>query len=203
MVARGTRSLVRNGAIPFARHRPGIEPRPGRTEDFTNDARYPTSRAEERRVLDRVLRYTHGRPQRPKRADVYRFVSVPTPSHRLPMFSPPLTYATLSTDKYSQIYRILLPICTTLSKLPTIYQTPSLRTYIDAEYGSLEGLYLEILGDFFRHAFDGSGADNFFDAGSCIDGRLTSAWNWCAGLEKKAYFHVFLLTGEFMSLLIR
>lgn len=102
------------------------------------------------------------------------------------------------TDKYSQIYRILLPICTTLSKLPTIYQTPSLRTYIDAEYGSLEGLYLEILGDFFRHAFDGSGADNFFDAGSCIDGRLTSAWNWCAGLEKKAYFHVFLLTGEFV-----
>ena len=23
-----------------------------------------------------------------------------------------------------------------------------------------------------------SGADNFYDAGSCIDGRLTSAWNW-------------------------
>jgi hypothetical protein len=23
-------------------------------------------------------------------------------------------------------------------------------------------------------------ADNFFDAGSCIDGRLTSAWNWCS-----------------------
>jgi hypothetical protein len=30
------------------------------------------------------------------------------------------------------------------------------------------------------------GAASFFDAGSCIDGRLTSAWNWCArglGLE--------------------
>ncbi len=38
-----------------------------------------------------------------------------------------------------------------------------------------------MLADFFRHAFDGSGADNFFDAGSCIDGRLTSAWNWCDG----------------------
>jgi len=53
----------------------------------------------------------------------------------------------------------------------------------------------EILCDFFRHGFDGSGADNFFDAGSCIDGRLTSAWNWCAQLEKKRYFPVFLLTG--------
>jgi hypothetical protein len=44
-------------------------------------------------------------------------------------------------------------------------------------------------------AFDGSGADNFFDAGSCIDGRLTSAWNWCSKIEKKAYYPVFLLTG--------
>jgi len=31
------------------------------------------------------------------------------------------------------------------------------------------------LTDFFKYAFNGSGADNFFDAGSCIDGRLTSA----------------------------
>jgi hypothetical protein len=99
------------------------------------------------------------------------------------------------TDKYSQIYRILLPICNTLSQLPTLYKSPALRAYIDAEYGSLDALYLDILGDFFRHAFDGSGADNFYDAGSCIDGRLTSAWNWCSSLEKKRFFHVFLLTG--------
>ena len=39
------------------------------------------------------------------------------------------------------------------------------------EFGSMDDLYREILGDFFRHAFDGSGADNFFDAGSCIDGK--------------------------------
>jgi len=76
-----------------------------------------------------------------------------------------------------------------------LYASPALRAYIDAEYGSLDALHLDILGDFFRHAFDGSGADNFYDAGSCIDGRLTSAWNWCSSLEKKRYFHVFLLSG--------
>lgn len=41
----------------------------------------------------------------------------------------------------------------------------------------------------------GSGADNFYDAGSCIDGRLTSAWNWCNQLPDKPYFVVFKLTG--------
>lgn len=75
-------------------------------------------------------------------------------------------------------------------------EKPALRAYIEDEFGSEDGLIREILGDFFRHGFDGSGADNFFDAGSCIDGRLTSAWNWCSMLEKKRFFPVFLLTGE-------
>jgi len=103
--------------------------------------------------------------------------------------------ALMFIDKYSQIYRILLPICTTLSLIPTLMQKPALKKLIESEYGSVEDLNREILIDFFRHGFDGSGADNFFDAGSCIDGRLTSAWNWCASLERKRYFPVFLLTG--------
>ena len=40
-----------------------------------------------------------------------------------------------------------------------------------------------------------SGADNSFDAGSCIDGRLTSAWNWCSKIEKKGYYPLFMLAG--------
>ncbi|KAH7887362.1 hypothetical protein F5I97DRAFT_1925819 [Phlebopus sp. FC_14] len=103
--------------------------------------------------------------------------------------------ALMFIDKYSQIYRILLPVCNTLSQIPVVSEKPALRSYIEDEFGSTENCIQEILADFFRHGFDGSGADNFFDAGSCIDGRLTSAWNWCAQLEKKRYFPVFLLTG--------
>ena len=99
-------------------------------------------------------------------------------------------------DKYSQIYRILLPITTTLSQIPNLKNSPGIHRLIEEEFGSIDGLIKEILADFFRHGFDGSGADNFYDAGSCIDGRLTSAWNWCSSIEKKRYFPVFLLTGE-------
>lgn len=98
-------------------------------------------------------------------------------------------------DKYTQVYRITLPICNTLGKIPELMKKPSLRKFVEEEFGSEENLMVEILGDFFRHGFDGSGADNFFDAGSCIDGRLTSAWEWCNNLEKKRFFPVFLLTG--------
>lgn len=46
----------------------------------------------------------------------------------------------------------------------------------------LYGLLLVFVGFwvwvYFR--FDGSGGDNNYDAGSCVDGRLTSAWNWCS-----------------------
>ncbi|KAL1940031.1 hypothetical protein VTO73DRAFT_9366 [Trametes versicolor] len=103
--------------------------------------------------------------------------------------------ALMFIDKYSQVYRILLPICNTLDQIPRIIENPALRSYIEDEWGSPEGLAREILADFFRHGFDGSGAGNYFDAGSCIDGRLTSAWNWCSTLEKKRFFPIFLLSG--------
>lgn len=71
----------------------------------------------------------------------------------------------MEPDKYSQIYRILLPICNTLSQVPKLMEVPSLKAYIVKEFGSERDLHIEILADFFRHAFDGSGADNFYDAG--------------------------------------
>ncbi|KYR00315.1 hypothetical protein DLAC_03055 [Tieghemostelium lacteum] len=96
-------------------------------------------------------------------------------------------------DKYTQISRILNPIVITLGYIPKI-KDPGIINYINETFGSREGLVKTILCDFFKFAFDGSGADNFFDAGSCIDGRLTSAWNWCSKIEKKNYYSVFLLS---------
>ncbi|CUA69192.1 UPF0652 protein [Rhizoctonia solani] len=100
--------------------------------------------------------------------------------------------ALLFIDKYSQVYRILLPITNILSH---ISNDPRVRDYAVREFGGVEEATRLVLVDFFRSAFDGSGADSYFDAGSCIDGRLTSAWNWCSLLEKKSYFPLFLLSG--------
>merc|ERR1712151_1216611 len=95
-------------------------------------------------------------------------------------------------DKYTQVPRILAPIVQTLDKLPEVYESsPATKALIDKEFHSLDTLRRLILQDFFRHAFDGSGDDG----GSCVDGRLTSSWNWCSKIEKKKYFSAFLLTG--------
>lgn len=95
-------------------------------------------------------------------------------------------------DKYTQVPRILGPLVRTLDKLPEVYaSSPAIKDYIDSEFRGVEVVRMAIMQDFFRHGFDGSG-DN---GGSCVDGRLTSCWNWCSQIEKKAYFPCFLLTG--------
>ena len=98
-------------------------------------------------------------------------------------------------DKYTQIPRILEPLLACIDGLERLADAPGMLAYIEGGWGDVRSLRKAILGDFFRHAFDGSGADNFYDAGSCIDGRLTSAWNWCSKLPKKNYQHIFKMTG--------
>jgi len=103
-----------------------------------------------------------------------------------------LTYV----DKYCQVSRILGPIVLCIENVEKMVDEDEyLEDWIKSEYGGLETLKKDILYDFFRSAFDGSGADNFYDAGSCIDGRLTSAWNWCQQLPEKDFYPIFKLTG--------
>lgn len=99
-------------------------------------------------------------------------------------------------DKYTQVPRILLPIVTCLRLMEELHHSDErFRSYIEGSWGTVEHCRMTILTDFFKSAFDGSGADNFFQAGSCIDGRLTSAWHWCSQLPQKPYYRVFQLTG--------
>lgn len=104
--------------------------------------------------------------------------------------------ALMFIDKYTQVPRILSPLVLCLQKIDEVCESkPALKQYVISQFGGVIAAKKKILCDFYRHAFDGSGADNFYDAGSCIDGRLTSAWNWCSNIEKKSYFPLFLLTG--------
>jgi len=94
-------------------------------------------------------------------------------------------------DKYIQVPRILAPIVRAVEQVDYMHKTdPEARLLID-EFGGVEEAQCRILRDYYRHGFDGSGSDG----GSCVDGRLTSSWNWCSKLEKKKYYHVFMVTG--------
>lgn len=99
--------------------------------------------------------------------------------------------ALMFIDKYTQIPRILGVLNSCIESLPSLTAEPALEKYIHEEWGGLEGLRYQILSDYFKHGFDGSGDDG----GSCIDGRLTSTWNWCSELSKKPYHGVFLFSG--------
>jgi hypothetical protein len=103
--------------------------------------------------------------------------------------------ALMFIDKYGQVSRILAPIISTLRHIPELMEDKHIAKMINQTYGSEMNLKREILCDFFKSGFDGSGASNFYDAGSCIDGRLTSAWNWCSKIAQKRYHPIFLLTG--------
>lgn len=94
-------------------------------------------------------------------------------------------------DKYTQIPRFLHPICEFLQGIPALCRDERIAAYVKAQFGSEERLKMTVLADYFKHGFDGSGDDG----GSCIDGRLTSSWNWTSRLAKKSYYHAFMLSG--------
>jgi hypothetical protein len=93
-------------------------------------------------------------------------------------------------DKYTQVPRILAPIVHALERIGELVSDPLCGQFIE-EAGGAEYLRKKILCDYFKHGFDGSGDDG----GSCIDGRLTSSWNWTSKIEKKDYYSIFLLCG--------
>ena len=103
--------------------------------------------------------------------------------------------ALMFIDKYMQVPKILGPIVLCIDKIENSDNLlPGVRYVID-NMGGVEVTQRLILRDFFKHGFDGAGASDFFSSGSCIDGRLTSAWNWCSKIESKEYFSIFQLTG--------
>eukprot|EP01013_Petalomonas_cantuscygni_P044614 TRINITY_DN923_c0_g1_i2.p1 TRINITY_DN923_c0_g1~~TRINITY_DN923_c0_g1_i2.p1 ORF type:complete len:256 (+),score=82.65 TRINITY_DN923_c0_g1_i2:155-922(+) len=94
-------------------------------------------------------------------------------------------------DKYTQVPRIVNPLLIAIDGIDDLCSRPGIGAFVEKTFGGSEAVKRLILRDFFRHAFDGSGDDG----GACIDGRLTSAWNWCSKLAEKRYFPIFQLTG--------
>ena len=94
-------------------------------------------------------------------------------------------------DKYTQIPRFLKPIADFCDAIPDLYTNDKIAEYVTEQFGSEKKLKMAVLCDYFKHGFDGSGDDG----GSCIDGRLTSSWNWTSRIVKKNYYHAFMLSG--------
>ncbi|KAL7572306.1 hypothetical protein ACA910_017904 [Epithemia clementina (nom. ined.)] len=100
--------------------------------------------------------------------------------------------ALIFIDKYTQIPRFLNPLVQFLQTLDVeLCRDERILAYIQDQFGSAQQLKMTVLADYFKHGFDGSGDDG----GSCIDGRLTSSWNWTSRLVKKSYYHAFMLSG--------
>jgi hypothetical protein len=104
--------------------------------------------------------------------------------------------ALMFIDKYTQVPRILNPLVLVLDELPRLVKGDAkVAAYLDTAFGGVEACRKLILADFFKFGFDGSGSDSGFFAGDCIDGRLTSAWEWASKIHKKPFWPVFKLAG--------
>lgn len=98
-------------------------------------------------------------------------------------------------DKYIQIPTILIPIDKCIESINTLSRDPFIKKMFEDQFGSIDNLQKDILCDYFKHGFDGSGADNYYFAGSCVDASSTSSCEFCNNISKKPYYKVFLLSG--------
>merc|ERR1712029_1155473 len=64
-------------------------------------------------------------------------------------------------DKYTQVPRILNPIVQVIEAIPRVAEVGHVKDMMEAAHGSVQECQLDILQDFFKHAFDGSGATNW------------------------------------------
>lgn len=94
-------------------------------------------------------------------------------------------------DKYTQIPRFLSPLVDFIDGIDELCHDTRISEYVKEQFGSEADLKMTVLTDYFKHGFDGSGDDG----GSCIDGRLTSSWNWTSRIAKKEYYNSFMLSG--------
>jgi hypothetical protein len=79
-------------------------------------------------------------------------------SRPFPHLTPLLSPALIFIDKYTQVPRILAPIVQCIEQLPHLVDDSAFHRYVTEEWGSINGLRMQILSDFFKHGFDGSGA---------------------------------------------
>lgn len=98
-------------------------------------------------------------------------------------------------DKYIQIPSILIPIDKCIEQIPILARDPYINDYFEHQFNGVEELQKTVLCDYFKHGFDGSGASNFYFAGSCVDASSTSSCEFCNNINKKSYYKVFLLSG--------
>jgi len=62
-------------------------------------------------------------------------------------------------DKYTQVPRILAPIVRAVDGIDRLCEDPAIRHMIDEQYDGPDSLKKEILCNYFKHGFDGSGSD--------------------------------------------
>jgi hypothetical protein len=78
--------------------------------------------------------------------------------------------------------RILAPIVQCIESLPQLVDDPAFHSYVSQEWGSIDGLRLQILSDFFKHGFDGSG-----ERCSCVGCTLKTSAGECAPLSSALF----------------